>query len=48
VKRKLVASLAQTQTEADAVGRKLGLDSEALASARNRLADSLREISLGE
>jgi outer membrane protein OmpA-like peptidoglycan-associated protein len=48
VKKKLVANLAQTTTDADAVGRKLGLDSEALANARTRLADSLREISLGE
>jgi hypothetical protein len=48
VKKKLVANLAQTTADADAVGRKLGLDSEALANARTKLADSLREISLGE
>lgn len=48
VKKKLVASLAQTNAEADAIGRKLGLDSEALASVRNKLSDALKEISLGE
>jgi chromosome segregation ATPase len=46
VKKKLVASLAQTTADADAIGRKLGLDSEALATARTKLQDSLREISL--
>jgi hypothetical protein len=48
VKKKLVASLAQTSAESDAVARKLGADSEALATARNKLMDSLRELSVGE
>jgi outer membrane protein OmpA-like peptidoglycan-associated protein len=48
IKKKLVASLAQTTAEADAIARKLGVDSEALASARSKLADSLRELSLGD
>jgi outer membrane protein OmpA-like peptidoglycan-associated protein len=46
VKRKLVASLSQLTTESDAIARKLGLDSEALATARSKLQDSLRELTL--
>jgi hypothetical protein len=40
--------LTQVTTESDALARKLGADSEALATARNKLQDSLREITLEE
>jgi outer membrane protein OmpA-like peptidoglycan-associated protein len=48
LRKKLVASLTTLTTEADAIARKLGGDSEALAAARNKLQDSLREITLDE
>ncbi len=48
VRKKLLASLTQVTTEADALQRKLGLESEALATARSKLSDSLRELSLDE
>lgn len=48
VRKKLMASVSQVTTESDAIAKKLGLDSEALASARNKLHDSLRELSLGD
>jgi hypothetical protein len=48
LRKKLVASLSALTTEADAVARKLGTDSEALATARGKLQDALREISLDE
>ena len=46
LKKKLVASLTAVTSEADTLARKLGTDSEALATARNKLQDSLREISV--
>lgn len=48
VRKRLVASLAQVTTEADAQAKKLGLESEALANARTKLQDSLRELTLDE
>jgi hypothetical protein len=48
LRKKLVTSLTAVTTEADAVARKLGGESEALAEARNKLQESLREISLDE
>jgi len=48
VRKKLLASLAQTTTDADAQAKKLGTESEALATARNKLQDSLRELTLEE
>ncbi|HEY5949798.1 MAG TPA: hypothetical protein VIV40_30090, partial [Kofleriaceae bacterium] len=48
LRKKLVASLTGVTTEADAIARKLGAESEALATARNKLQDSLREINLDE
>jgi len=48
VRKRLLASLAQVTTDADAQAKKLGIESEALATARNKLADSLRELSLDE
>jgi hypothetical protein len=48
LRKKLVASLSTLTSEADAVARKLGTDSEALATARGKLQDALREISLDE
>jgi outer membrane protein OmpA-like peptidoglycan-associated protein len=48
VRKKLVGSLASTTADADAQAKQLGLDSEALASARSRLQDSLRELTLVE
>ncbi len=48
VRKKLLASLAQTTTDADAQAKKLGIESEALASARNKLQESLRELTLDE
>jgi hypothetical protein len=35
-------------TEADAIAKKLGEQSEALATARNKLQESLRDITLAE
>ena len=48
VRKKLLASLAVTTTDADQQAKKLGVASEALATARNKLQDSLRELSLDE
>jgi outer membrane protein OmpA-like peptidoglycan-associated protein len=48
LRRKLVASLTTVTTEVDAIARKLGADSEGLATARNKLHDSLRDITLDE
>ncbi|HEX5063159.1 MAG TPA: OmpA family protein [Kofleriaceae bacterium] len=48
LRKKLVASLTAVTTEADALARKLGGESEALATARNKLQDALREINLDE
>jgi outer membrane protein OmpA-like peptidoglycan-associated protein len=48
LRRRLVASLSQATAESDALAKKLGLESEALASARQKLADSLRELNLAE
>jgi outer membrane protein OmpA-like peptidoglycan-associated protein len=48
LRKKLVASLTTVTTEADGVAKRLGAESEALATARNKLQDSLREINLDE
>jgi outer membrane protein OmpA-like peptidoglycan-associated protein len=48
VRKQLATSLAQTTSEADALARKLGVDSEALAAARKKLHDALRELTLEE
>ncbi len=48
LRKKLVASLTSVTTEADTLAKKLGTESEALATARSKLQDSLREISLDE
>jgi hypothetical protein len=48
LRKKLVASLAQVTSDTDALARKLGTDSEALATARSKLQDSLRAITLAE
>ena len=48
LRKKLVASLAQTMTEYDALARKLGTDSEALAAARDHLHAALRDLALDD
>jgi outer membrane protein OmpA-like peptidoglycan-associated protein len=48
VRKKLLASLAQTTTDADAQAKKLGTESEALAAARTKLQNGLRELTLDE
>jgi outer membrane protein OmpA-like peptidoglycan-associated protein len=47
LRRRLVASLTHATTESDAVARQLGLASEALATARQKLHDALKDITLG-
>ena len=44
--REEVASMTALTADADALARKLGTESEALATARSKLQDSLREINL--
>jgi outer membrane protein OmpA-like peptidoglycan-associated protein len=46
LRRKLVASLTAVMTEADTLARQLGAQAEALATARNKLQDTLRDINL--
>jgi outer membrane protein OmpA-like peptidoglycan-associated protein len=46
VKKKLLASLAQVTTEADALARALATDNETLAEARRKLQDALRDVDL--
>jgi outer membrane protein OmpA-like peptidoglycan-associated protein len=46
LRRRLVASLTQATTESDAVARQLGLASEALVTARQKLQDALKDITL--
>jgi len=48
LRKKLVASLTEVMTEADTLARKLGGDSEALAAARAKLQDALKDITLEE
>jgi hypothetical protein len=48
VRKRLLASLATITTESDALAKKLGIEAEALAVARGKLQDSLRELSLDE
>ena len=43
LRKKLLASLAQVTRDADALARALAADNEALAQARHKLADSLRD-----
>lgn len=46
LRRRLVASLTQLTTESDGVARQLGLASEALAAARQKLHDALKDVTL--
>jgi outer membrane protein OmpA-like peptidoglycan-associated protein len=46
LRRRLVASLTQSTAESDAVARQLGLASEALVTARQKLQDALKDITL--
>lgn len=46
LRRRLLASLTQVTTESDAIAKKLGLESEALATARTKLQDALRDVNL--
>ena len=46
LRRRLVASLTQLTTESDGVARQLGLQSEALANARQKLHDALKDVTL--
>jgi hypothetical protein len=48
LRKKLVASLAQTTADSDAVARSLGKQTEVMATARSRLADAIRELALDE
>jgi outer membrane protein OmpA-like peptidoglycan-associated protein len=48
LRKKLVASLGQTTSQSDAIARSLGAKTEALAAARARLADAIREVTLDE
>lgn len=48
LRKKLVASLTQVTSEADTIAKKLGEQSETLATARNKLQESLRDITLAE
>ncbi len=48
LRRRLLASLTQATAESDGLAKKLGLESEALATARQKLQESLRELSLDE
>lgn len=46
LRRKLLAGLSTTTAESDALARSLGEKAEALATARARLADALRDLTL--
>lgn len=46
LRRRLVASLTQLTTESDGVARQLGLASEALSTARQKLHDALKDVTL--
>jgi hypothetical protein len=46
VKKKLLASLTQVTTDADAQARALATDNEKLADARRKLQDALRDVEL--
>jgi outer membrane protein OmpA-like peptidoglycan-associated protein len=48
LRKTLVESLAQVTSEADRLAKQLGEASEAIATARGKLADALREITLAE
>lgn len=48
LRKQLVASLTTATSESDTVARELGARSEALASARTKLQDALRDITLDE
>jgi hypothetical protein len=48
LRKQLVASLTAVTGEADALARKLGSESEALAAARDKLQESLRDVDLAE
>mgnify|MGYP001550644991 CR=1 FL=1 len=46
LRKKLLASLGEVTSDADALARTLATDNEALASARRRLQDGLRDLEL--
>jgi len=46
LKKKLLASLAEVTADADALAKSLATDNEALASARRKLQDGLRDLEL--
>jgi outer membrane protein OmpA-like peptidoglycan-associated protein len=46
LRKKLVASLTRATTESDAIARELGARGEALAAARGRLQDAIRDVTL--
>jgi hypothetical protein len=46
LRKRLVASLTQTTTQSDALARELGERTEALATARGRLADAIGNVTL--
>jgi hypothetical protein len=46
LRRKLLAGLGATTTESDALARSLGEKTEALATARARLADAIRDLTI--
>jgi outer membrane protein OmpA-like peptidoglycan-associated protein len=48
LRKKLVASLTQTNSQSDAIARQIGEQTEALATARARFADAMREVTLEE
>jgi len=48
LRKQLVASLTALTNEADALARKLGSETEAVAAARAKLEDSLRELTLDD
>ncbi len=48
LRKKLVASLAQTTGDSDRIARSLGEKTEAITAARNRLADAIRDLTLDE
>jgi outer membrane protein OmpA-like peptidoglycan-associated protein len=48
LRKKLVASLTETNSQSDAIARQIGERTAALATARARLADAIREVTLEE
>jgi hypothetical protein len=46
LEKKLLASLGEVTSDADALARTVAADNEALAQARHKLQDALREVEL--